>query len=226
VALGIMAAVPAPASAQYYPNGGYGRSGGYDRVAYDNGYRDGLRSGEEDGSRGRGFNYSRHSEYRRADGHNDRLGNRGQYQQVYRRGFEEGYRYGYDRVSGRGGSARPRDSRYPDRYGYPGSRNPDSGGYGYGYRHPAFERGYSEGYEQGVEDARDRDRFDPMRHGRYRSADRGYNSRYGSKDEYKNAYRAGWRDGYEQGYREVNGYRNGGYSSGRNTRRAPWWLPF
>ena len=35
---------------------------------------------------------------------------------------------------------------------------------------------------------------------RYRSADRGYNSRYGSKDQYKLVYRDGFEAGYAQGY--------------------------
>jgi hypothetical protein len=48
---------------------------------------------------------------------------------------------------------------------------------------------------------RDNDRFDPTRHGRYRSGDHGYDRRYGSKEEYKSTYREGFRSGYEEAYR-------------------------
>lgn len=66
----------------------------------------------------------------------------------------------------------------------------------------AFDEGYSDGYDKGLEDA-DRNRsFDPTRHGWYRSADRGYESEYGTKADYKNVYRDGFRDGYEEGYRD------------------------
>jgi len=44
---------------------------------------------------------------------------------------------------------------------------------------------------------------DPTRHGRYESADHGYDKRYGSKDEYRDTYREGFRAGYAEGYRGV-----------------------
>jgi hypothetical protein len=117
--------------------------------------------------------------------------------------------YGSDRDRGawsgrddRGGVSR-RDPRYPR-----------SGSYGYGTI--AFDNGYRDGVEKGDEDARDRDSYDPVRHSRYRSADRGYESRYGSKDAYKNVYRDGFRAGYDDGYR-------GGRSARRDS--GGWW-PF
>lgn len=45
-----------------------------------------------------------------------------------------------------------------------------------------------------------------MRHSRYRSADRGYNSRHGTRDNYKLVYRDGFGAGYEDGYRGMSGY--------------------
>lgn len=82
----------------------------------------------------------------------------------------------------------------------------------------ALENGYEDGYDKGREDGRDNDRYDPVRHGRYRSADRGYNSRFGSKDEYKDVYREGFRAGYDEGYR-VGAY-------GRDGRRRDVGLPW
>lgn len=116
----------------------------------------------------------------------------------------------------RGGSNRPRavprrnpypgGYPYPERYPYPGERDryPERGPYGSrrdAYEGIPFENGYRDGYDKGEEDARDNDAFDPRRHGRYRSADRGYDQRLGSKDEYRDAYREGFLEGYEEGYR-------------------------
>ena len=82
-------------------------------------------------------------------------------------------------------------NRYPNRY--PGS----TGGR---YDNAAYDNGFRDGLEKGREDRGDNDSFDPVRHSRYRSADRGYNSRYGSKDQYKLVYRDGFEAGYAQGY--------------------------
>lgn len=130
------------------------------------------------------------------------------------------------------GRAVPRDERYPDperypsrgRYPYPESRYPypdrypdERGRYGYG--DVPFDNGYKDGYDKGREDARDRDAYDPVRHGRYRSADRGYDRRYGSKEEYRDIYREGFRAGYDDGYRD-NGASRRGPRDGR--MRLPW----
>jgi hypothetical protein len=69
------------------------------------------------------------------------------------------------------------------------------------YQEPAFARGYADGYKRGVDDNRDRNRYDPVGHGDYRRGDEGYYRDYGSRDAYKNNYRAGYRQGYEDGYR-------------------------
>ena len=120
----------------------------------------------------------------------------------------------------------PYPDRYPtrDRYPYPSDRYPYPDRYprergGYGYSTVPFDNGYKDGYEKGRDDARDRDSYDPVRHSRYRSADRGYNRRYGSREEYKDIYRDGFRAGYDEGYRD-----NGGYSGDRRRSgiRLPW----
>jgi hypothetical protein len=64
----------------------------------------------------------------------------------------------------------------------------------------AYERGYHHGVKAGAQDWRHHRRFDPWRHGRYRSADSGYSTRYGPLPSYSRAYRAGFRNGYERGY--------------------------
>jgi hypothetical protein len=67
---------------------------------------------------------------------------------------------------------------------------------------PAAARGYADGYQRGVDDGRDKDRYDAVGHANYKSADAGYDVKYGSKDAYRNNYRAGFRQGYEDGYRD------------------------
>jgi hypothetical protein len=74
------------------------------------------------------------------------------------------------------------------------------GGYGYRYQTPAVANGYSDGFDKGREDVRDRDRFNPERHGRYRSADRGYRREFGGKDDFRRLYRQGFLQGYRDGY--------------------------
>jgi hypothetical protein len=109
--------------------------------------------------------------------------------------------------------------RYPDRYPDNSRRGPYDNRYpsgGYGVNSAPYQNGYRDGLEKGHEDARDRDSYDPVRHSRYRSADRGYDRRYGSKDQYKLVYRDGFEAGYGAGYRESRGDRRGG------TGRLPW----
>lgn len=99
----------------------------------------------------------------------------------YRQGFLAGYRVGYGQW------------RQDERRGRAGRS---------GYGEPAYARGYADGYRRGLSDARDRDRYDPVRHRDYRSADHGYDRAYGSREIYRNNYRAGFRQGYEDGYRD------------------------
>lgn len=94
-------------------------------------------------------------------------------------------------VAQRGPAERPRPNRL---WRLPDRRGPS--------REPAAARGYSDGYRRGLNDGRDRDRYDPVGHGDYRSADPGYYRDYGSRDAYRNNYRAGFRQGYEDGYRD------------------------
>jgi hypothetical protein len=98
----------------------------------------------------------------------------------------------------------PYPGRYPnqDRFPYP-DRYPTGRG-GYGVQSVAFDNGYRDGYDKGREDARDNDSYDPVRHSRYRSADRGYDRRYGTREEYKFVYRDGFEAGYDVGYRETS----------------------
>ena len=107
--------------------------------------------------------------------------------------YEDG-RYDQRRGSGNSVTDAIRDriagNRYPDRY--PAASR--------GSFNAAYDNGYRDGVEKGREDRDDNDSFDPVRHSRYRSADRGYESRYGTREQYKLAYRDGFEAGYQQGY--------------------------
>lgn len=164
-----------------------------DGRAYRNGYQSGRIEGENDARRGRRFDYSDSGVYRSANGGYDSnsYGSRNEYRLAFRQGFAAGYDDGYRR-NARG----DRYSRPPNVYG----GREDGGAV---YRSPAADSGFRDGYAQGRDDARDGDRYDPVRASRYREGDHDYNSRYGSRDAYKRDYRAAFQQGYERGYREV-----------------------
>jgi flagellar biosynthesis/type III secretory pathway protein FliH len=100
---------------------------------------------------------------------------------------------------GRQGDRRPPDKTFqqPRADDAPGRR------LAAGLHEPAYARGYDDGFQEGRQDARHRDRYDPVGTRDYRNGDQGYSSDYGSRDSYKNNYRAGFRQGYEHGYRSV-----------------------
>ena len=172
------------------------------RVAYDQGYREGIKEGEKDARRGDRFYYQDEKEFRDGDrGYHRNYGDRERYRQSFRSGYATGYQDGYRRLSAnsRNGNGGWRSNR-PGVYG-----NRGYGGYGnggYGYYSPAFDNGARDGYEKGQEDIRKNRNFDPLRHSWYRSGDRHYEREYGSRDEYKNVYRRGFQEGYERGYGE------------------------
>jgi hypothetical protein len=153
---------------------------GSDQRAYDSGYQQGLREGERDARRSGAFDP-------------DPRNRRGRESTDFDSGFAAGYRAGFERVRA---SVNRRDNRGV-RTGQIFGGSPANGA----YREPASARGYSDGYERGLDDARHHNRYDPVGEKDYRDGDEGYNSSYGSKDAYKNNYRTGFRQGYEDGYR-------------------------
>lgn len=182
------------------------------RVAYDHGYRAGLREGERDARRGDRFEYEDEREFRKGDrGYHRSYGDRDRYRQIFRSGYAAGYGDAYHRIGSYeryGRDDRYRNPRYgrsgdPRYGGYGGYGDPRNGRYGGGYGYsPAFENGARDGYEKGQEDARKNRSFDPLRHSWYRSGDRHYEGRYGPREQYKDVYRRGFQEGYERGFQE------------------------
>jgi len=81
----------------------YGR-GGYNnayQIARQQGYSNGLSTGAADAQRGQSYNPQRSHFWKNgSDGYNSSYGNRGQYKQVFRDAFVQGYREGYSRYGG------------------------------------------------------------------------------------------------------------------------------
>lgn len=179
------------------------------RAAHDNGYKDGVKRGEQAARDGKRFNAQLERDYRDAqNGYNRSYGDRARYRDDYRGGFAEGYRDGYSRRGGR--SQYPGAQRYPDSYpnsypdSYPNSYPEAGRGYGYGGNagYGAFQNGAGDGYRKGLEDVEDRRNPDPTRHKWYRSGDRDYDRAYGSRDAYEADYRRGFVEGYNRAFQE------------------------
>ena len=197
IVAGIGLATPACASQVYGNRGGPYRQ--VDRRAYDNGYREGLKDGENDVRSRRDYSYTRHDEYRDADqGYRRNDGNLDQYRRSFRQGYQTGYNEAFSRSGGRNNRG-----AYPTYPSYPGATYPNyPGGTAIprGSYSPAADNGYRDGLDAGRNAARSRDPYDPVRAKRYREGDHNYNSRYGSRDQYKRDYRAAFEQGYREGY--------------------------
>ena len=192
----VCAASTACASGGYYPAQRYPNQRDYrdiERLAYDNGYRQGFPHGERDAIDRRGYRIDRDRDYRNADrGYS--YGDRNDYRRFYRNGYEAGYAEGFNRVA-----RTVRNDRGPI---YPPVIAPNGPGGRNAYASPAAKTGYRDGVEAGSDDARNRRGNDPRRAKRYREGDNDYDNRYGSRDQYKQEYRAAFQQGYEQGYRD------------------------
>ena len=96
-----------------YRNGnrnGYGY--GYEN-ARQQGYSYGMNVGAADAQRGQNYNPQRSHYWKDGDaGYNSSYGNRGQYRQIFRSAFEQGYREGYQQYGGRGRYNRGNNSRW------------------------------------------------------------------------------------------------------------------
>jgi len=203
ISAAVLAVSAAPAMAQ--PNGWLGAPVSYApddyrasyadarRAARENGYKDGLKRGEQAARNRRPLDVERERDYRSADGgYNRNYGDRNLYRDTYRSGFAQGYREGYNR---RGGAPSYRSGNDPRAWGYGGTA-------GYG----AYQNGVSDGYRKGLDDIDDGKHPDARRQKWYRSGDHDYDKRYGSKEAYKIEYRRGFEEGYNRAYRDARRY--------------------
>lgn len=85
-----------------YVYGNQGRYAGADRIAFDNGFREGIKDGEHDGRGNRRFDPRRHGDWRDADhGYRREYGDHNFYRRNFRSGYEAGYAQGYRRFDDR-----------------------------------------------------------------------------------------------------------------------------
>ncbi|MGE0592888.1 MAG: hypothetical protein AB7G23_08200 [Vicinamibacterales bacterium] len=165
---------------------------GVARQAYAAGYQAGLREGLQRGRRAIGDR--NWSNARRPDIRIDARYRNGRDRDDFRRGFGEGYDAGFARVRAAWG-------RPGFQVGIVVGNGPRAAGRR-AIGEPAFARGFADGYERGLDDGDDGDRYDPVRHRDYRQANDGYFREYGPQDAYRANYRAGFSEGYESGYRD------------------------
>jgi hypothetical protein len=103
LAAGIGIGAPACAAHAYYTTGEprYAPDD-FARRAYDNGFREGARHGEDDARHHRDFRVDRDRDYRRDDnGYRRDYGERDVYRREFRRGYETGYSEAYRRFARR-----------------------------------------------------------------------------------------------------------------------------
>ncbi|MCL4847966.1 MAG: hypothetical protein KJ066_15600, partial [Acidobacteria bacterium] len=106
VSLGLPTALEAQAVPRY-PGGATQPA----RAGYDDGFREGLRAGQNDARARRGYDHQRHGAWR-----NSQRGRDARYHDGFRDGFAAGYREGYQR---HGYPAANRPPYYPSYPGYP-----------------------------------------------------------------------------------------------------------
>ena len=103
----------------------YRRDDRYDRYNYQTarqqGYSYGMNVGAADAQRNQSYNPQRSRYWKNAtEGYNSSYGNKGQYKQIFRDAFEQGYREGWQRFAGYGrrDGRRDRDRPWWDRSRY------------------------------------------------------------------------------------------------------------
>jgi hypothetical protein len=90
-------------------------------VARQQGYSYGMNVGAADAQRGQSYNPQRSRYWRNAtEGYNSYYGNKGQYKQIFRDAFEQGYREGWQRFAGNGrrNNGRWDNGRWNNRWPY------------------------------------------------------------------------------------------------------------
>ncbi|MBS1793797.1 MAG: hypothetical protein JSS81_08080 [Acidobacteria bacterium] len=105
---------------------------------------------------------------------------------------------------------RDRDRDYNGGYNNGGYNNGGyNNNYGYGYMYRiAQQNGYRDGYNKGIEEYREGDRYNPEDTRPYRNGTNGYDRSMGSKDQYKQIYRQAFLQGFRQGYGQYNNRNN------------------
>jgi hypothetical protein len=178
---------------------------------YEHAYRDGADQGRQDRERRMSYNL-RESGYGQR-GYEKAFGDRNQYLDGYRQGYQAGYDEAFYGLSG----------QYGQLYGRPraGGRVPAANDPYADRQHSstdmAFDAGYREGITLGQQDRGRNSRTNYQNSPAYRSGDMGYRSSYGDRESYRLQFRDGIQRGYEDGYGRSQ---NGGFDA-TNPSRNP-----
>lgn len=167
------------------------------RHGYQHAYREGADHGRSDRESGSKYKVNSKQSRDTANGYENFMGDRGQYQAGYRDGYKTGYDAGY---SGRG-------LQYGDVYGRSdANRNqwdqPDDpyAPRQWGASDLAYDVGYRDGVTWGRYDRGQNARPNYEQTDAYRKANHGYNHAYGESTAYQMQYRTGFQRGYQDGY--------------------------
>jgi hypothetical protein len=103
---------------------------------------------------------------------------------------------------------RRRDRDYNNDDYYRNNNGYYNNSYNYVYR-IAQQNGYRDGYNKGIEERREGDRYNPQDTRPYRNGLNGYNRNMGNREQYKQIYRQAFLQGFRQGYGNRNNRRWG-----------------
>jgi len=179
---------------------------------YEHAYRDGADQGRQDRERRMGYNLrdsnaSGQREYERA------FGDRNEYLDGYRQGYQAGYDEAFYGISGQYGQlyGRPQAGQRVQPGNDPYADRQHSG------TDMAFDAGYREGVTLGQQDRARNSRSNYQSSPTYRNGDMGYRSSYGDRESYRMQFRDGVQRGYEDGYGRSQ---TGGYDAGNARDRS------
>jgi hypothetical protein len=180
---------------------------------YEHAYRDGADQGRQDRERRMSYNL-RDSSYWGQRGYERAFGDRNQYLDGYRQGYQAGYDEAFYGVSGQYGQlyARPQAGQRVPAASDPYADRQHS------WTDMAFDAGYREGVTLGQQDRARNSRSNYQNSATYRSGDMGYRPSYGDRESYRVQFRDGVQRGYEDGYGRSQ---TGGYDAG-NPAREGW----
>lgn len=167
------------------------------QLGYEHGYRDGADRGRQDRDGGRGRTQDSNDYLSSARySYQPSFGNRRDYMNAYREGFQAGYDDGFNYYD--------RPGRYGQIYGSQQSNGRQQQGRDNrgGVQRPPFDSGYREGVTFGQQDVQRNARSDYRQNESYRRGDRNY----------QDGFERGYQDGYGRNRYQTDG---GGYNVNR-----------
>lgn len=183
---------------------------------YEHAYRDGADQGRQDRESRRPYTL-RDTDYWAARSYERAFGDRGEYMDGYRQGYQAGYDEAFYGLPG----------QYGDLYAKPqaGARVPPNqdpyANRPYSSTDMAFDAGYREGVTLGQQDRQRNSRSNYRNSTTYKNGDLGYRSTYGDRRQYQTQFRDGIDRGYEDGFGRAQGTQGSAFDPGGSSRGNP-----